>query len=277
MSLPTALVIDDDGPARGLVVHALRDHYAVHEAASVAAALEAVRQWTPDVVVLDLCLDREPGELHAALLRRGLPVVLVSGQDRARLPAEAEARGWTYLTKPVDPPVLAAAVDAAYATREERMTPTIPPGTRPTAPTPPPSATASPVPTAPAEPPAAPDDGPALPDARPAAVQIRDLETRRQLRAFCALLVGALTAYFESRGHTVPGLTVGCITGLGIGVEALRRAWAQRPVTTASGIVALVALAVTGDVAGSRAVSHLAAIGTGTLGLVDDAVRTLRG
>jgi hypothetical protein len=30
-------------------------------------------------------------------------------------------------------------------------------------------------------------------------------------------------------------------------------------------------------VAGSRAVSHLAAIGTGTLGLVDDAVRTLRG
>jgi CheY-like chemotaxis protein len=149
MPLPTALVIDDDGPARGLVVHALRDHYAVHEAASVAAALEAVRQWTPDVVVLDLCLDREPGELHAALVRRGLPVVLVSGQEPGRLPAEAEARGWTYLTKPVDPPVLAAAVDAAYATREERMTPTIPPGTRPTAPTPPPSATASPVPTTP--------------------------------------------------------------------------------------------------------------------------------
>jgi hypothetical protein len=89
--------------------------------------------------------------------------------------------------------------------------------------------------------------------------------------------VGALTAYFESRGHTVPGLTVGCITGLGIGVPALRRAFEKRPVTTASGIVALVALAVTGDVAGSRAVSHLAAIGTGTLGLVDDAVRTLRG
>ena len=284
MPLPIALVIDDDAPARSLVVHALRERYDVQEAATVAAALEAVRQSPPDVVVLDLCLDREPGELHAALVRRGLPVVLVSGQEPRRLPAEAEARGWTYLTKPVDPPVLAAAVDAAYATREERMTPTIPPGTRPTAPTPPPpppSATASPVPTAPTDPPHASegttDDAPAQPDTRPAAVQIRDLETRRQLRAFCALLVGGLTAYFESRGHTVPGLTVGCITGLGIGVPALRRAFEKRPVTTASGIVALVALAVTGDVAGSRAVSHLAAIGTGTLGLVDDAVRTLRG
>ena len=281
MPLPVALVIDDDGPARGLVVHALRERYDVHEAATVAAALEAVRQSPPDVVVLDLCLDREPGELHAALVRRGLPVVLVSGQEPRRLPAEAEARGWTYLTKPVDPPMLAAAVDAAHATREERMTPTIPPGTRPTAPTPPPSATASPVPTAPAEPPHASedttDDAPAQPDTRPAAVQIRDLETRRQLRAFCALLVGALTAYFESRGHTVPGLTVGCITGLGIGVPALRRAFEKRPLTTVSGIAALFALAITGDVAGSRAVSHLAALGTGTLGLVDDAVRTLRG
>jgi DNA-binding response OmpR family regulator len=96
-------------------------------------------------VVLDLVLgdgvDARP--LHEAIARRNLPVVLISGVDGTRLPSIAESRGWIYLTKPCDPPVLAAAVDAAYATREERMTPTIPPGTRPTAPTPPPAAGAS--------------------------------------------------------------------------------------------------------------------------------------
>jgi len=275
MPSPSVLVIDDDEAARYLVVHTLRGTYDVGEAATVAAALAALRQAPPDVVVLDLVLDREASELHAALVRRGLPVVLVSGTEPSRLPAEAEARGWRYLAKPVDPDALRAAVEAALDDRRRTPmptpTPTIPPGTRP-------AATASPVPAAPPDTSTtSAEDGPAPPDTRPAAVQIRDLETRRQLRALCALIVGGLTAYFESRGHTVPGLTVGCVTGLGIGTDALLRAWTKRPVTTAGGVVALVALAVTGDVAGSRAVSHLAALGTGTLGLVDDAVRTLRG
>ena len=68
--MPSLLVIEDDPLVRDTLVRTLRPLYDVHEASSVAAALAALRQSTPDVVVLDLCLDREATALHDALSRR---------------------------------------------------------------------------------------------------------------------------------------------------------------------------------------------------------------
>ena len=120
--MPSLLVIEDDPLVRDTLVRTLRPQYDVHEASSVAAALTALRQSTPDVVVLDLCLDREASSLHDALSRREIPVVLVSGRDPEQLPSVAEARGWPYLAKPVAPATLRTTPAQAQAAAQAAPT-----------------------------------------------------------------------------------------------------------------------------------------------------------
>jgi DNA-binding NtrC family response regulator len=76
-----ALVVDDDDALRLLLrVNLELDGFTVREAASIAAAQEAIESLRPDVVLLDVHLGGEQTlELLAALRADGIPVALVTG------------------------------------------------------------------------------------------------------------------------------------------------------------------------------------------------------
>jgi CheY-like chemotaxis protein len=254
-------VIDDDPLARELVLHTLRDHYTVREAASVDAALDELRQAPPDGVVLDLVLgdgvDARP--LHEAIARRNLPVVLISGVDGTRLPSIAESRGWIYLTKPCDPPVLLATIAHALAARGPRVEVRPTPDPRASRVTPEPSVAARLEATA--LPAAA--EAPSQSPPRDPRVEIADLHSRRLLRGLIAILTTAVTLYFESRGHTVPTPFVLAMSVMALGVEGGLKAAKARPGVAAAGAVSLVGVALLGDFLNLRELSHLAVLGVG--------------
>ncbi len=110
------LIVEDDPSVRRAVCLALEDLGRVREAASRCAALEAVAQDRPDVVVLDVMLGGRSGlavlaQWRAAPATADLPVVLLTGLDdvmerRAGTAAGADA----YVTKPFETEHLLAVV-----------------------------------------------------------------------------------------------------------------------------------------------------------------------
>lgn len=110
---PRILVVDDEPAARLSLVVPLRESgHDVTEADTVAGALAALAGATPTACVLDLSLDSDAAPLHAALVARQVPTMLVSGREPATLPAVADPRGWSYLAKPVAHEALIAGVAA---------------------------------------------------------------------------------------------------------------------------------------------------------------------
>lgn len=279
--MPSLLVIEDDPLVRDTLVRTLRPFYDVHEASSVAAALAALRQSTPDVVVLDLCLDREATALHDALSRREIPVVLVSGRDPEQLPSVAEARGWPYLAKPVDPAALRTTLAQALADHPppERRTPTMPPGTRPTSP-PPATASPAPDPVVPSE--APPPDGTSLrpaplPDPRSERTQIHDAWSRRLKHVAVAAMVTFLAWRGSPPGHAIEWYVFAILGGLGMGTTSAVEALRKRPGAAVGGTAALVGLALLGDATGVRELTHMATLGVAGIPFVDDLVARVRG
>lgn len=109
----TALVIEDDVSAADSAVRVLREMgIAAEIAPTVDAGLVALAGGSPDIVLLDLVLDRDTTSLHEALTRRRVPVLLVSGHvpERDTLPSIARPRGWSWLAKPWEPEALREAV-----------------------------------------------------------------------------------------------------------------------------------------------------------------------
>jgi len=105
------LVIEDDAGVASTLARLLRETgYQADSASTVAAALAELAADAPDLVVLDLALDTDVAPLHAALVRRGLPVLLLSGAEPDRLPEIARAKGWGWLAKPAEPDALLEAV-----------------------------------------------------------------------------------------------------------------------------------------------------------------------
>ena len=96
---PKRVLIVDDQPAFRRVVRDLlirRGHAVVGEADSLITALAAFQQCEPDAVLLDVCLGNESGFDVARVLtgqRPGLPVVLVSTDDRYEDEARVQACG----------------------------------------------------------------------------------------------------------------------------------------------------------------------------------------
>ena len=111
------LVVDDDDDIRFLIAKMLsKEGYCVTDAASAAEAEIAARAQNPDLILMDIGMPELDG-LSAVWRMRELPelaevpVVIVSAYDSFDLRAEATAEGCKgYLTKPVDPVVLAAKV-----------------------------------------------------------------------------------------------------------------------------------------------------------------------
>jgi len=109
--MPRILVIEDDSAMAQTLARLLRETgYAADSVSTVAAALAEIAAEAPDAVVMDVALDTDAAPLHAALARRGTPVLLLSGVEAERLPEIARQRGWSYLAKPAEPDALVEAV-----------------------------------------------------------------------------------------------------------------------------------------------------------------------
>ena len=118
------LVIDDEEDARELLTIALTQSGAeVRTAGTVAAALEILNQWNPNVLVSDIGM---PGENGYDLIRtvraqepeKGgtIPALALTGYASAEDAARARVAGYqTHMAKPVAPSDLVAAV-ASLAT-----------------------------------------------------------------------------------------------------------------------------------------------------------------
>ena len=109
--MPRILVIEDDASMASNLARILRETgYAADSVSTVAAALAEIAAEAPDAVVMDVVLGGDTAPLHAALARRGTPVLLLSGVEAERLPEIARQRGWSYLAKPAEPDALVEAV-----------------------------------------------------------------------------------------------------------------------------------------------------------------------
>jgi DNA-binding response OmpR family regulator len=102
---PTALVVDDDASLRALCCINLElDGFAVREAATLAAAAEALAEVRPQLVLLDVHLgNEESSSLLERLRAEGIPVAIVTGSAD---PDEWRARADAVLTKPFTPQAL---------------------------------------------------------------------------------------------------------------------------------------------------------------------------
>jgi DNA-binding NtrC family response regulator len=126
------LIVDDDPGFRSVYRELLEaDGFTVLDAGTPARALELFAQHKPRLVVLDLMLPpsgqaKEGAALLEAFLAQqpGTQVVVVSGSSETQLALSLVKRGaYDFLTKPVDPDVLAAVLARAQArlTLEDRV------------------------------------------------------------------------------------------------------------------------------------------------------------
>lgn len=115
-------LVDDDRDVRGSLRQSLAlAGYAVDEFGDGAAALSAIDENYPGVVVSDVRMPGMSGiELFRSLnaLDAQLPVVLMTGHGDIAMAVDALKSGaWDFLTKPFDPETLLAAVTRAAETR----------------------------------------------------------------------------------------------------------------------------------------------------------------
>ncbi len=109
-------VIDDEPHIRELLSLALGHRgYAVRSAADGAAGLALVREWSPDVIVLDVMMPKVSGiELLPALRRvTDAPIVMLSARGEVDNKVEGLAHGADdYLSKPFELSELLAHIEA---------------------------------------------------------------------------------------------------------------------------------------------------------------------
>src|SRR5688572_14228509 len=110
------LVVDDDGHIREVVRFALgRAGHTVREAEHGRAALRAVAERMPDLIVLDIVMPEEDGLATCREIRRTsrVPIIFLSSRDEEldRI-LGLELGGDDYVTKPFSPRELVARVKA---------------------------------------------------------------------------------------------------------------------------------------------------------------------
>jgi response regulator NasT len=113
-----ALVVEDDTFVGGLIQATLErlGHTVVGQPSRELEAVELFRKLTPDLIIMDVQLDKTDGiELTKLLLaERAVPVVIVSAFSDNELIQRAAAAGvFGYLIKPVNDRSLAAAIAVA--------------------------------------------------------------------------------------------------------------------------------------------------------------------
>jgi DNA-binding LytR/AlgR family response regulator len=124
----TALLVDDEAPARSELRYLLAAHADVRvagEAGSAREALERARELTPDVVFLDVEMPGLSGVEAAPLVRERTDppaVVFVTAHERYAVDAFA-VEAFDYLLKPVDPERLARVVERLRERSVENVLP----------------------------------------------------------------------------------------------------------------------------------------------------------
>ena len=110
------LVVDDDDSIRAVLDDALDDAgFVVRTAGTTAAALQAVDDRTPDVVILDMRMPDDGPRFKGELLRRSLGAAIVA------MSASIEGRTWAtsmnvpFLAKPFQLEDVLAAIEHALA------------------------------------------------------------------------------------------------------------------------------------------------------------------
>lgn len=106
MPLPEVLLVDDDQLIRAMLKDALADvPCEIREADSGDAALRAIEERAPAVVLLDLVMPGRSGlEVLKSLRGRGLRVLVLSALDAEALVQQAMADGaHGFLAKPIHP------------------------------------------------------------------------------------------------------------------------------------------------------------------------------
>src|SRR5262245_30393711 len=117
VSLPLILIVDDEKPLRRLVHASLTsDGYRVLEAETAQQATQLAAQQPPDLVILDLGLPDQDGQLVLRELREWLraPIIVLSARDQEKQKIMALDNGADdYLTKPFGTGELLARVRVA--------------------------------------------------------------------------------------------------------------------------------------------------------------------
>lgn len=124
--MPTLLVVDDEPAIRHALRRAFRDSdLELRESDSAADALTAIRNSSPDVVVLDIHLPDSSGLEAFRKIRTidtRVPVILITGHGTTDLAIEAMKEGaFEYLLKPLELSVLRELIDRAVRS-SRRMT-----------------------------------------------------------------------------------------------------------------------------------------------------------
>jgi ribonuclease P protein subunit RPR2 len=102
------VVVDDDAPFRSLLRATLSsDEFEVREACSAEQALEVIRSWTPDIVLLDVSLPGMDGltlcaELARSEAHRDAAVILLTGEQLSETTARL-AGAKAVMRKPFSP------------------------------------------------------------------------------------------------------------------------------------------------------------------------------
>lgn len=117
-------VVDDDPSVRKALCRLLRSvDLDVHAYASGKEFLEAVRNATPDCLVLDLRMQDMNGlELQRHLVDSGvhLPTIIITGHDEPSMEAKCMTAGASrYLRKPLNDKTLIEAIEIAIGGRSD--------------------------------------------------------------------------------------------------------------------------------------------------------------
>jgi two-component system response regulator RegX3 len=105
------LHVGDDGPMRNAITEALRDAgYAVESAGSEFEALNQLKSWSPEVILLDLGVQSDSGLaiFQAIHDKSSVPIVLISPREGAadRVLLGLELGAADYLTRPLTLPAI---------------------------------------------------------------------------------------------------------------------------------------------------------------------------
>ncbi|WP_417849553.1 sigma-54-dependent transcriptional regulator [Thalassoglobus sp.] len=122
------LVIDDDRSVRILVEKGLeKSGHHVFAVANEAEGLDAIREFKPDVLLLDLVLKEGSGLTvfqNVQKLDSRLPVIFITGEAGSETTIEAMQMGaLDYIAKPLDITILSELVEQAARTRQLMNTP----------------------------------------------------------------------------------------------------------------------------------------------------------
>jgi twitching motility two-component system response regulator PilH len=127
----TVLVVDDDPDVRLFSVTVLEEHgYTPLEAANGEEGLKMIKEHKPDLIILDVLMPRQSGirlyrELKTDKRLKNIEVIILSGIAKKTFLRSQKAltefggkevpEPKTYLEKPVEPEVLAAAIEKALS------------------------------------------------------------------------------------------------------------------------------------------------------------------